>query len=155
MNSVPKTIEAADISQILRLLPHRYPFLMIDRIVDIQLDKSCTGIKNVSINEPHFQGHFPDSPIMPGVLQIEGMAQTAGALVVLSKGYQEPPSVYFMSIEKTRFRKPVVPGDQIRYEVTKLRERGSIFKYDCVAYVDGERVSEAELTAMVNQSLPE
>jgi 3-hydroxyacyl-[acyl-carrier-protein] dehydratase len=155
MSNDGKTLEAQDVLKILRLLPHRYPFLMIDRIVDIVLDQSCTGVKNVSINEPHFQGHFPDNPIMPGVLQIEGMAQTAGALVVLSKGYKEPPPVFFMSIEKARFRKPVVPGDQVKYQVTKLKERGTIFKYDCVAYVDGERVSEAELTAMINQSLPE
>ena len=151
MSDTPQTLEAQDIRKIMRLLPHRYPFLMIDRIVDIELDKGCTGIKNVTINEPHFQGHFPENPIMPGVLQIEGMAQTAGALVVLSKGYDEPPSVYFMSIEKARFRKPVLPGDCLEYRVTKLKERGTIFKYDCVAYVNGERVSEAELTAMINQ----
>lgn len=155
MSEEQATLEAQDILKILRLLPHRYPFLMIDRIVDIVLDQSCTGVKNVSFNEPHFQGHFPENPIMPGVLQIEGMAQTAGALVVLSKGYDEPPSVYFMSIEKARFRKPVLPGDQVEYRVTKLRERGTIFKYDCAAYVDGERVSEAELTAMINQAQPE
>lgn len=155
MREDTKSLEVQDILGILHLLPHRYPFLMIDRIVDIKLDQSCTGIKNVSINEPHFQGHFPTEPIMPGVLQIEGMAQTAGALVVLSKGYPEPPPVFFMSIEKARFRKPVIPGDQIEYRVTKLKERGTIFKYDCAAYVDGERVSEAELTAMINQSLPE
>lgn len=145
-----KQLESADISKIMELLPHRYPFLMIDRIIDIDGDKSGIGIKNVTVNEPHFLGHFPSTPVMPGVLLIEGMAQTAGAMCVLSnKDMGQPNVVYFMTIDKAKFRKPVVPGDRVEYHVTKLRQRASIWKYACVAKVDDVKVAEAEVSAMV------
>jgi 3-hydroxyacyl-[acyl-carrier-protein] dehydratase len=136
-----------DIKEIMKYLPHRYPFLMVDRIVDIQPGKSIIGIKNVSINEHFFQGHFPGQPIMPGVLIIEAMAQVAGILAYRSGN--EGNSVYFMSIEKAKFRRPVVPGDQIRLEIKLLQKRGSVWKVSGTALVDDKVVSEAELTAML------
>jgi len=143
-------LETADIMRIMELLPHRYPFLLVDRIVDIRGDESCIGIKNVTVNEPHFQGHFPNRPIMPGVLIIEGMAQTAGAMCVIHLGPQAKAQlVYFMSIDNTHFRRPVHPGDRLEYHVKKLRNRGKVWKFQCEALVDGERVAEAELTAMI------
>ncbi|MDP2622041.1 MAG: 3-hydroxyacyl-ACP dehydratase FabZ [Hyphomicrobiales bacterium] len=143
-------LEAVDIMRILELLPHRYPFLLVDRIIDIRGDESCIGIKNVTVNEPHFQGHFPNRPIMPGVLIIEGMAQTAGAMCVIHLGSRAAAKlVYFMSIDKTHFRKPVHPGDRLEYHVRKLRNRGTVWKFECHALVDNERVAEAELTAMI------
>ncbi|MGH2340057.1 3-hydroxyacyl-ACP dehydratase FabZ [Segnochrobactraceae bacterium EtOH-i3] len=149
-------ITSADILRILKLLPHRYPFLMIDRIVDIQGDDFGIGIKNVTFNEPQFQGHFPAQPIMPGVLLIEGMAQTAGAMCVIAKGWEETPKlVYFMAIDECRFRKPVVPGDRVEFHVKKLKNRGNIWKYFCEAKVDGTRVAEAALTAMIVDGTPE
>jgi 3-hydroxyacyl-[acyl-carrier-protein] dehydratase len=143
-------LEAADIMRILELLPHRYPFLLVDRIVDIRADESCIGIKNVTVNEPHFLGHFPNRPIMPGVLIIEGMAQTAGAMCVIHLGPSAAAKlVYFMSIDKAHFRKPVHPGDRLEYHVKKLRNRGTVWKFECHALVDQERVADAELTAMI------
>lgn len=142
-------LESADIQDVLRALPHRYPFLLIDRIIDINGDQSATGIKNVTINEPHFTGHFPDRPIMPGVLIIEAMAQTAGAITVLNLKSDTPNVVYFMTIDKAKFRRPVVPGDQLHLRVKKLKQRGNISKYECVAEVDGMKVAEAEVAAMV------
>jgi len=145
-----KTLETADIMRVLELLPHRYPFLMIDRIVDIDGDNFGIGIKNVTINEPHFQGHFPARPIMPGVLLIEGMAQTAGAIVVASRGPDSRPDVvFFMTIDKAKFRKPVEPGDRVEFHVRKIRNRSMIWKFDAVAMVDGAKVAEAEISAMV------
>lgn len=145
-----KQLESADIMRILQLLPHRYPFLLVDRIKDIAGDESCTGIKNVTVNEPHFQGHFPKQPIMPGVLIVEGMAQTAGALCVNNLGVNGSNKlVYFMSIDSAHFRKPVVPGDTLEYRVRKLRRRGTVWKFACEGYVDGTRVADAELTAMI------
>lgn len=138
--------------ELLELLPHRYPFLMVDRIVDIKGDESAVGVKNVTINEPQFQGHFPNRPIMPGVLIIEGMAQTAGAICLRRAQRGGPQLVYFMSIEQARFRKPVVPGDRLEYHVAKLRGRGSVWKFGCEARVDGERVAEAVLTAMIGDA---
>jgi len=133
------------------LIPHRYPFLLVDRIVDIQGDESAVGIKNVSANEPQFTGHFPGRPIMPGVLLIEGMAQTAGAICALAMGLtQEKTLVYFMTIDQAKFRRPVVPGDQVHYNVTKLRNRRKIWKFACTATVDGEKVAEAVIGAMVD-----
>ncbi|MEP0408368.1 MAG: 3-hydroxyacyl-ACP dehydratase FabZ, partial [Roseibium sp.] len=130
--------------------PHRYPFLLIDKIVEMDGDDSCIGIKNVTINEPHFQGHFPTRPVMPGVLLIEAMAQTAGALCVHAKGKDSPPQlVYFMTIDKAKFRKPVVPGDQVHFHVKKIRQRATIWKFDAVAMVDGAKVAEAEISAML------
>jgi len=143
-------LEAADIMRIMELLPHRYPFLLVDRIIDINADESCVGIKNVTVNEPHFQGHFPHRPIMPGVLIIEGMAQTAGAMCVNHLGPDTKAKlVYFMTIDKAHFRRPVHPGDRLEYHVKKLRNRGTVWKFWCEAQVEGERVAEAELTAMI------
>lgn len=148
-NVKTESLGVADIQKLLADLPHRYPFLLIDRIVDIDRDVSATGIKNVSINEPHFAGHFPELPIMPGVLIIEAMAQTAGAIVLFHNGSGKPGKVFFMTIDNAKFRKPVVPGDQLKLRVTKLKQRGSIHKYACIAEVDGVKVAEAEVAAMV------
>lgn len=149
MSEENQKLETADIHTIMGALPHRYPFLLIDRIINIDGDQSATGIKNVTINEPHFTGHFPDKPIMPGVLIIEAMAQTAGAITVLKKGSDKPSLVYFMTIDKAKFRRPVVPGDQLHIHVKKIKQRGNISKFECVAQVDGVKVAEAEVAAMV------
>ena len=139
-----------DIQQIQGLIPHRYPFLLIDRMVDVIEGKSATGIKNVSFNEPHFQGHFPQFPIMPGVLIVEAMAQTSGALVVKTLGEKaEGKIVFFMSIEEAKFRKPVVPGDILYIDVEIIRGRGAIWKFKGVAKVDGNIHAEAVFTAMI------
>jgi 3-hydroxyacyl-[acyl-carrier-protein] dehydratase len=152
MNEVSpaNTLGIADIARVMKLLPHRYPFLMIDRIIDIDGDNSATGVKNVTINEPFFQGHFPSFPVMPGVLLVEGMAQTAGAICVANMGetYQ-PQLVYFMSIDKAKFRKPVMPGDTVHYHVKKIRNRGPVWRFACEARVDGGLVAEAEISAMI------
>lgn len=143
-------LESVDINRLMKLLPHRYPFLLIDKIVDIDADNSAVGIKNVTINEPCFQGHFPGFPVMPGVLLIEGMAQTAGAICVNAQGeHYRPQLVYFMSIDKAKFRKPVLPGDQLRYYVRKIRNRGPVWRFACEAKVDGNLVAEAEISAMI------
>ena len=140
----------ADINGIMEMLPHRYPFLMIDKVIDIVPSKSATGIKCVSMAEPHFQGHFPVQPIMPGVLIIEAMAQTAAVLVVHTKGIEARGKVvYFMSIDNARFRKPVVPGDVIHLEVETLRQRGDVWKLKGKAMVDETIVSEATFAAMI------
>lgn len=149
-----KELQSADILEILKLLPHRYPFLMVDKIIDIDGDISGIGVKNVTINEPHFQGHFPDNPVMPGVLLIEAMAQTAGVLVIKDrqKGAEPadgPSTVYFMMIDKGRFRQPVVPGDTVYFHVTQLKKRSNIWKYKGEAKVDGKTVAEAEISAMI------
>jgi 3-hydroxyacyl-[acyl-carrier-protein] dehydratase len=144
------TLESADIYKILKTLPHRYPFLLVDRIRDIDGDRSCVGIKNITATEPHFQGHFPDFPVMPGVLVIEGMAQTAGALGVLARDdLTSPPVVYLMTIDKVKFRKPVVPGDTIEYHITKLKSRRNMSWYRGEAKVDGVIVAEGEVSAML------
>ena len=143
------SLDSAGIMRVLQLLPHRYPFLMIDKIVDMDGDDSCVGIKNVTINEPHFMGHFPERPIMPGVLIIEAMAQTAGIITILAQQDSRPSVVYFMTIDNAKFRRPVVPGDTVHIHVTKLKQRGTISKYACVAEVDGVKVAEAELAAMI------
>ena len=150
MSGEATSLEAADIHRVLSALPHRYPFLMVDRIRDIRGDDFGIGIKNVTFNEPHFQGHFPGQPVMPGVLLIEGMAQTAGALCVLAAQTEGPPQlVYFMTIDKAKFRKPVVPGDTVEYHVTKIRRRGTIWRFAAVAMVNGGKVAEAEVSAML------
>jgi 3-hydroxyacyl-[acyl-carrier-protein] dehydratase len=145
-----ETLGTADIHRVLKLLPHRYPFLMIDRIIDIDGDNSATGVKNVTMNEPFFQGHFPEFPVMPGVLLVEGMAQTAGAICVaaLGENYQ-PQIVYFMSIDKAKFRRPVVPGDTLHFHVKKIRNRGPVWRFQCEAKVSGDLVAEAEISAMI------
>ncbi|MEX3008778.1 3-hydroxyacyl-ACP dehydratase FabZ [Hoeflea sp. TYP-13] len=141
-------LESADLYEIMELLPHRYPFLLVDRIIDIDADNSATGIKNVTANEPQFTGHFPSNPVMPGVLLIEGMAQTAGAICART---QEAKSnlVYFMTIDNARFRKPVLPGDRVEYHVNKIKQRGTIWKFHCDAIVDGTKVAEADVGAML------
>ena len=143
------TLEAVDIMGLMKLLPHRYPFLMIDRIVDIDGDNSAVGVKNVTMNEPHFLGHFPGIPVMPGVLIIEAMAQTAGAIYIKSTGLGKATLVYFLTIDNAKFRKPVVPGDQLRIHVRKMRKRGNLLRYACEATVDGSKVAEAEVQAMM------
>ncbi|MCB1492297.1 MAG: 3-hydroxyacyl-ACP dehydratase FabZ [Rhodobiaceae bacterium] len=144
-----QTLGTADLERIMQVLPHRYPFLMVDRIVEMDGDRSCVGIKNVTANEPHFQGHFPGEPIMPGVLLVEGMAQTAGALCIMASSDGAPSLVYFMTIDKCRFRKPVRPGDQVKFHMTKIRSRGTIWKFQGYARVDGAVVAEAEVSAMM------
>lgn len=137
-----------DTKEIQKLLPHRYPFLLVDRVVEIQPGKKAVGIKNVSVNEGFFQGHFPEYPIMPGVLIIEAMAQVAGILAFRS-GAGEGKSVYFMSIERAKFRRPVVPGDQVKLEVNVLQQRGNVWRFSGSAFVDEKTAAEAEFTAMV------
>lgn len=142
------TLGVADLRELLTLLPHRYPFLMVDKIIEIDGDQSAVGIKNVTVNEPHFMGHFPDHPIMPGVLLVEGMAQTAGAICARKAGTGSN-LVYFMTIDNARFRKPVVPGDRVEFHVTKQKQRGNIWKFHCDAKVDGQLVAEADIGAMI------
>ncbi|GBQ18495.1 3-hydroxyacyl-ACP dehydratase [Acetobacter cibinongensis NRIC 0482] len=145
-----QTIEKIDVNRIMQAIPHRYPFLLIDRMVDIVLGEEATGIKNVSVNEPFFQGHFPERPVMPGVLLIEAMAQTAATLVVLTLGEAfEGKLVYFMTIEGAKFRRPVEPGDQVRIHVKKERHRSNVWKFGGVAKVDGVTVAEATFSAMI------
>ncbi len=145
-----KTLGTADIAKVMKFLPHRYPFLLLDRMFDMNGDESCVGLKNVTINEPFFQGHFPQFPVMPGVLIIEGLAQTAGALCVSSLGENyKAELVYFMGIDKAKFRKPVLPGDQLHYHVRKIRNRGRVWRFYGEAKVDGAVVAEAEISAML------
>ena len=145
-----RTIDSYDIQRLLQLLPHRYPMLLVDRIIEAKGDESCIGIKNVTMNEPQFTGHFPSRPVMPGVLVVEAMAQTAGALCAASQGLQTPaPQVLLMTIDKAKFRKPVVPGDQLRLHMTKLNKRRNIWWYRGEARVDGVLVCEAEVSAMM------
>lgn len=136
-------------SEIRKILPHRYPFLLVDRIIHLEPKVTAVGLKNVTFNEYFFQGHFPDEPIMPGVLIIEAMAQVSGILAFHSGA--QGKSVYFMSIEKAKFRKPVVPGDQLRFEVNVLQHRNNVWKFSGQAFVDDKVVAEAEFTAMVSE----
>lgn len=136
-----------DIKEIQNILPHRYPFLLVDRIIELEPGKKAVGIKNVTVNEPFFVGHFPGNPIMPGVLIIEAMAQVAG--IMAFKSGVEGDTVYFMSIEKAKFRKPVIPGDQLRLEITTLQVRGNVWRFSGTTIVDGKTSAEAEFTAMV------
>ncbi|MBN8952132.1 MULTISPECIES: 3-hydroxyacyl-ACP dehydratase FabZ [unclassified Rhizobium] len=149
MTELAKTsLSSADVLEIMKLLPHRYPFLMVDKIIEIDSDNSAIGIKNVTANEPQFTGHFPESPIMPGVLLIEGMAQTAGAICARKDGIGGN-LVYFMTIDNARFRRPVVPGDRVEFHVVKQKQRGTIWKFHCDAKVDGSLVAEADIGAMI------
>jgi len=143
-------VETIDIGRIVQMIPHRYPFLLIDRVVELNKNVSAVGIKNVSINEQFFQGHFPGMPVMPGVLIIESMAQTAAVLVVQTLGPEfEGKKVYFMSIDRARFRKPVVPGDRIETLVRKEQNRGPVWKFSAESKVDGKLVAEATFAAMI------
>ncbi len=150
MRVTRSTVESIDILRIMEMIPHRYPFLMIDRVIDLVPDECATGVKNVSINESHFQGHFPRQPVMPGVLIIESMAQTAAVLVVETlEGAAAGKLVYFMTVENARFRKPVVPGDVLHIHVTKVRRRGNVWKFLGEAKVNGARMAEARFSAMI------
>jgi 3-hydroxyacyl-[acyl-carrier-protein] dehydratase len=148
-----ETVESADIGEILKLLPHRYPFLMIDRIVDIKGEDHGIGIKNVTVNEPQFVGHFPNNPVMPGVLLIEGMAQTAGVLCLRQMSARERHrSVFFLTIDKAKFRKPAVPGDTIEYHVNKITHRRNMWWYRGEAKVGGTLIAEAEVGAVITEA---
>jgi beta-hydroxyacyl-ACP dehydratase FabZ len=138
-----------DVTKIMELLPHRYPFLLVDRILEVQGTQKIIGLKNVTINEPFFQGHFPGHPIMPGVLIVEAMAQTGGLLLMELVKDRENKVVYFMSLDAVKFRKPVIPGDQLRMEIEMLQFRGKIAKMKGVALVDGQIATEAEMMACV------
>ncbi|MBN8930156.1 MAG: 3-hydroxyacyl-ACP dehydratase FabZ [Rhodospirillales bacterium] len=143
-------IDVVDILRVMQAIPHRYPFLLIDRVVEVVRNVSAIGIKNVSVNESFFAGHFPNHPVMPGVLIIESMAQTAAVLVVETLGPEAAGKVvYFMSIEGAKFRRPVVPGDQLRIHVAKERNRGNVWKFHAIARVDGVSVAEATYAAMI------
>jgi 3-hydroxyacyl-[acyl-carrier-protein] dehydratase len=144
------TVQDIPIEHIMRMIPHRYPFLLIDRIKELHVKESAIGVKNVSMNEPHFLGHFPGHPIMPGVLIVEAMAQTAGALVVHSLDLIDTGKlVYFMTIDNTRFRKPVVPGDQLLLNVKVQRNRGNVWKFTGEATVEGAVVAQSDFSAMI------
>ena len=144
------TSKTIDITRIMQMIPHRYPFLMVDKVIDIVPHEGATGVKNVTASEPHFQGHFPEKPIMPGVLIIEAMAQTAATLVVYTIGEKvEGSLVYFMSVENARFRRMVVPGDQMRVHVERIHKRGNVWKFKGEAKVNGVVCAEATYTAMI------
>lgn len=146
----PQKLDSADIKRVLELLPHRYPMLMIDRIIEMKNDESAIGIKNVTNNEPFFQGHFPGNPVMPGVLIVEAMAQTAGALVINNLGTSGTNQlVYFMTVDRAKFRKPVMPGDVLELHMTKLQSRGAVWKYHGEGRVNGQLVAECDLGAMI------
>lgn len=143
-------MQVIPINRIMEMIPHRYPFLMIDRIIDFAPGEFAIGLKNVTINEQFFQGHFPGKPVMPGVLIIEAMAQTSAVLVVHTMGAQaEGKLVYFMTIDECRFRKPVGPGDALHVRVDKLQARRNVWKFNCVATVEGTKVAEAVISAMI------
>ncbi len=142
--------DSLDVEQIKKLLPHRSPMLLVEKLADIVPLESATGYKAVSINEPFFMGHFPERALMPGVLIVEAMAQTAGALVVHSLSGKTTSSVYFLTIDNARFRKPVVPGDLLRMPVKKLRQRGPVWKFEGKAFVGEDLCAEAEFSAMIH-----
>jgi 3-hydroxyacyl-[acyl-carrier-protein] dehydratase len=150
MTGAGTVLQSIGPQELLKLLPHRYPFLLVDRITAIDGDRSCIGIKNVTFTEPFFQGHFPDAPVMPGVLLIEGMAQSAGAICGLALGMDRPAlQVRFLTIDKAKFRRPVVPGDVVEYHMTKLAQRKMMWWYRGEAKVAGRLVAEAEVGAMI------
>jgi len=141
--------ENISVEEIIKLIPHRYPILLVDKVIQYEKNKSATGIKNVTFNEPHFMGHFPDKPIMPGVLIVEALAQTSGILVSKSLENDSDKLVYFMSIDNVKFRKPVVPGDQLELRVEALQNRGAVWKFKGEALVDGKVATEASFAAMI------
>jgi len=149
-----ESIEVADIREILKLLPHSYPFVMIDRVKNIHGDEQGIGIKNVTVNEPQFMGHFPGNPVMPGVLLIEGMAQTAGVLCLrqMAETARAKSLFYFLTIDKAKFRKPAVPGDTIEYHVKKIAHRRNMWWYRAEARVDGNLIAEAEVGAVIAEA---
>ena len=149
------SVQIADIQLIQRILPHRYPFLLVDKVVEIKGFQSALGIKNVTMNEPHFQGHFPGAPIMPGVTIVEAMAQTAGVMVGTALDLADKNMlIYFMAIDKCKFRRKVIPGDVLEMRMTTLRGKpgGKVWKFSGVATVEGEKAAEVELTAMMDFS---
>jgi 3-hydroxyacyl-[acyl-carrier-protein] dehydratase len=147
-----QSLEAIEIREILRLLPHRYPFVMVDRIIEINSDESGIGIKNVTINEPQFLGHFPENPVMPGVLLIEGMAQTAAVLVLRQIQLRETRSLFLLTIDKAKFRKPAVPGDRLEYHVRKSANRRNMWWFRAEAKVGSELIAEAEVGAVIAEA---
>ncbi len=148
----PTELTSLSLDDILDCLPHRYPFLMVDRIIDINGDESAVGIKNITYNEPVFQGHFPDKPVFPGVLIIEGMAQTAGAIVIARERQKgQRFVVYMLTIDKAKFRRPTGPGDKLEYHIKKVHRRRNVGRYEAKAVVDGVVVAEAEIGAMISE----
>lgn len=150
MRDKATVLDTIDIGRLLELLPHRYPFLLVDRIVSVDADNSAVGIKNVTFNEPYFVGHFPGRPIMPGVLIVEGMAQTAGAICLHARKSNKPALVYFMTIDNAKFRKPVVPGDTLEYRLRKIHNRSNVWKYSAEARVRDVKVAEAVVSALIS-----
>ena len=140
-----------DINEIKKTIPHRYPFLLVDKVIECDMDSRIVGIKNVTVNEPFFQGHFPEFPVMPGVLIIEALAQVACILGVKILGKEGEPSVFFTGIDKAKFRRPVVPGDQLRLELTKIKQRGTLFRFEGKAFVGDALAAECTLQAMLGK----
>ena len=150
MSEENANIETVDVVEIMKMIPHRYPILLVDRLIDFVEGESAVGLKNVTLNEPHFNGHFPGMPVMPGVLIVEAMAQTSALFVVKTLGDEARGKVvYFMTIDNARFRKPVVPGDSMIIEVTKVRARANVWKFEGVAKVDDQVCAEATFSAMI------
>ncbi len=150
VSNSPEKSRTISVERIMEMIPHRYPFLMIDKIIEMTVGESIVGVKNVSINEQHFIGHFPGKPVMPGVLIIEAMAQTSAVLVVETLGKNaEGKLVYFMSIDEARFRKPVVPGDTLHIHANKMQSRRNVWKFACVAMVGDVKVADATISAMI------
>ena len=149
-DSTIKTVKLVDIEKILNMIPHRYPMLLVDKVEDLVLGISAVGIKNVTANENYFTGHFPSKMVMPGVLMVESMAQTCAVLVIETLGKEAEGSlVYFISVDGAKFRKPVIPGDQLKLHVEKIRNRANVWKFQCKGYVGDELVSEAVISAMI------
>ena len=149
-DSSKSTVKLVNIEKIVNMIPHRYPMLLIDKVEDLILGESATGIKNVTANENFFTGHFPSKMVMPGVLMIESMAQTCAVLVIETLGKTAEGSlVYFMSVDGAKFRKPVIPGDQLKFHVEKIKNRANVWKFQCKGYVEDELVSEAVISAMI------
>ena len=152
-NTAINQTRTIEISEIMEMIPHRYPFLLVDKVTNVVPNATATGIKNVTMNEPFFQGHFPDHPIMPGVLIIEAMAQTSAILVIATTGKKASGIVYFMTIEQARFRRPVGPGDRLELHVAKHRSRGNVWKFRGEAKVDGKLMAEATYSAMIVEEI--